>query len=79
VLREPHPVQDTPYPPEELEWLATTTFNRAVDLYCASDDAACKRWAELALSVALFVDDGGELHGLLQVNYLRMSWEKQVE
>ncbi|KAI9770778.1 MAG: hypothetical protein M1840_003028 [Geoglossum simile] len=50
---------DTPYPPEELEWLATTTFNRAVDFYCASDDAACKRWAELALSVALFGDDQG--------------------
>ncbi|KAH0544865.1 hypothetical protein FGG08_001094 [Glutinoglossum americanum] len=69
-------IGQTPYPTDELEWLATTTFNRAVDFYCASDDAACKRWAELALSVAQFGNDGGELHGLLQGNYLKMSWEE---
>ncbi|KAH0557132.1 hypothetical protein GP486_005082 [Trichoglossum hirsutum] len=65
----------SPYPTEELEWLATTAFNRAVDFYSSSDDTTCKRWAELALSVAQFSDDGGALHKLLQGNYLKMSWE----
>ncbi len=44
------------YPPEELEWLATTAFNRAVDFYCASDDDGCKRWAEKALTLAGLLD-----------------------
>jgi hypothetical protein len=47
-----------------------------VDFYCTSNDAACKRWAELALSIALFGDDGGVLHGLLQKNYLKMSFDE---
>ena len=47
-----------PYPAEELEWLATTTFNKAVDFYCASQSAECRRWAEKALSIALSMADG---------------------
>ena len=48
---------DGQYPEEELEWLATTTFNRAIDFYCASDEVACKRWAERALTLAGLFDD----------------------
>ncbi|KAI9844559.1 MAG: hypothetical protein M1837_005518 [Sclerophora amabilis] len=40
------------YPPSEVEYLCTTTFNRAVDHYCAGDDVACKTWAEKALKIA---------------------------
>ncbi|MCJ1432892.1 hypothetical protein MMC27_002250 [Xylographa pallens] len=63
------------YPAEELEWLATTSFNRAVDFYCASQDDACKRWAEMALGVANDIKDGGQLHELLQTKYLGLKWE----
>ena len=64
------------YPAEELEWLATTTFNRAVDFYCVSQDAACKRWAEKALAVATTMSDGGQLRELLETKYLGLRWEK---
>lgn len=46
------------YPREELEWLASTTFNRAVDFYRVSADAECKRWARKAIEVAELVDRG---------------------
>ncbi|KAI9697243.1 MAG: hypothetical protein M1836_004807 [Candelina mexicana] len=65
-----------PYPTEELEWMATTTFNRAVDFFGASDDAASKRWAEKALNIAALSDDGGVLHKTLQSKYLTLSWEE---
>jgi len=58
-----------------LEWLATTTFNRAVDYYCASDDGACRRWAEKALGIASLNDDEGALHHALQSKYSGLSWE----
>lgn len=63
------------YPPEELEWLAATTFNRAVDFYCSSQDADCRRWAEKALAIANLSSDGGALHELLQTKYMGLSWD----
>ncbi|KAF2090252.1 SPO22-domain-containing protein [Saccharata proteae CBS 121410] len=68
--------QDDGYPSEELEWLATTVFNRAVDLYCANDDGGCRLWAEKALGLAVLVVDGGALHRLLQQKYSGLRWEE---
>ena len=65
----------TPYPPEELEYLATTTFNRAVDLYCTSQDEACRRWAERALGIAELCNDEGALRSLLMEKYGGLSWD----
>ncbi|KAI9718236.1 MAG: hypothetical protein M1812_004226 [Candelaria pacifica] len=65
-----------PYPTEELEWMATTTFNRAVDFFGASDDSTSKRWAEKALSIAALNLDGGALHAVLQGKYLTLSWDE---
>ncbi|KAI9820657.1 MAG: hypothetical protein M1827_005026 [Pycnora praestabilis] len=67
------------YPTEELEWLATTTFNRAVDFYCASDDTACRWWAEKALCIASLSDDGGGLHSMLQSNTLKPAASAAVQ
>jgi len=57
---------DQPYPNEELEWIATRSFNHAVDLYCASDEDGCKNWAAKALSIAHYCSDEGALERLLQ-------------
>ncbi|KAL9006441.1 MAG: hypothetical protein Q9188_000795 [Gyalolechia gomerana] len=64
------------YPAEELEWIATTMFNRAVDFYCTSQDEACRRWAEKAISLAALGDDDGQLHHLLQNKYLGLAWDR---
>lgn len=66
----------TRYPAEELEWIATTTFNRAIDFYCASQDDASRRWAEKAMSLANFGNDDGRLHELLQNKYLGLAWDR---
>lgn len=63
------------YPASELEWLATTSFNRAVDFYCASDDANCKLWAEKALSLAAVAEDKGALRDLLFEKYSGLAWD----
>ena len=72
AMREQKP---DPYPSEELEWLTTTTFNRAVDYYCASQDVDSRRWAEKALAIAKLSDDDGALHSLLQEKYMGLKWE----
>ncbi|KAF1989013.1 SPO22-domain-containing protein [Aulographum hederae CBS 113979] len=65
------------YPEEELEWLASTSYNKAVDAYCADDDEMCRTWAEKALMLA---EAGGEalkgLSQLLREKYSGLRWDK---
>jgi hypothetical protein len=63
------------FPEDELAWLATTAFNRAVDFYCAAQDGDCARWGEKALRIARLADDGGSLHDHLQDKYVGLSWD----
>ncbi|KAF7916982.1 uncharacterized protein EAE98_010413 [Botrytis deweyae] len=54
-----------PYPTQELDWLATKSFNHAIDLFSADKDEACKRWAEKSILIAGYCDDAGSLQRLL--------------
>ncbi|KAL3427171.1 hypothetical protein PVAG01_00680 [Phlyctema vagabunda] len=65
---------EQPYPSEELEWIVTRVFNRAVDLYITEDEDACKRWADKAISIAHYHNDGGALEKLLQDKFLLLSF-----
>ncbi|KAK0108478.1 hypothetical protein ONS95_003281 [Cadophora gregata] len=65
---------DQPYPSEECEWMATTAFNRAVDLYCAGDDQNAKDWADKALNIAQYCLDEGNLERLLQSKLLELNF-----
>ncbi|APA16318.1 hypothetical protein SS1G_14347 [Sclerotinia sclerotiorum 1980 UF-70] len=56
---------EIPYPTQELDWLATKSFNHAIDLYSADQDEACKRWAGKSIAVAGYCGDGGSLKKLL--------------
>ena len=62
------------YPTEELQWLAATSFNRAVDFYCSSLVEDCRRWAEIALRLAGLCRDGGALHRTLRAKYQELTW-----
>ncbi|BCR88298.1 uncharacterized protein ACHE_40862A [Aspergillus chevalieri] len=62
------------YPNEELEWLATVTFNRAIDFYLVSADEECKRWAGKAIEIADLVGyNHGALGRLLRANLAKLS------
>ncbi|BCS26477.1 uncharacterized protein APUU_51188S [Aspergillus puulaauensis] len=65
----------TPYPKDELQWLATTAFNRAVEFFLVSADEECRRWAGKAIALADSIsgDDGGELGRLLRRNLARLQ------
>ncbi|KAL8874514.1 MAG: hypothetical protein Q9174_000152 [Haloplaca sp. 1 TL-2023] len=63
------------YPAEELEWIVTSTFNRAVDFYCALQDDMCRKWAEQAITLAELVEDDGHLHQLLQNKFMGLTWD----
>lgn len=68
-----HVVQDKGYPGEELEWLATMTFNLAVDLYVAEKDDAGKKMTERALTFADAMASGG-LAVVLRGKMRRIGW-----
>lgn len=67
---------ETPYPDDELEYLATTTFNKAIDYYCLEDDESCRRWAAKACEVAGFMGDGGRLGVLMQERLLGLNFDR---
>jgi len=62
------------FPPLELEWLATTSFNRGVDLYCVSEFASARPWMERAMTLAGAAADGGALAMKLREIYSKLSW-----
>ncbi|EGC46539.1 conserved hypothetical protein [Histoplasma capsulatum var. duboisii H88] len=63
------------YPEEELEWLSTTAFNRAVDFYTKPDDASCRRWAQKSLDLAGLMHDGGLLYKVLKDRFEGLRWQ----
>ena len=68
--------EEQKYPGEELEWIATTAFNRALDFYCANDDRACKTWVEKALAVAEELADRDKgVSRLLKEKYSELKFD----
>ncbi|PGH23466.1 hypothetical protein AJ80_02420 [Polytolypa hystricis UAMH7299] len=63
------------YPEEELEWLCTTAFNRAVDFYLAADDTASKRWGQKVLGMAGLMRDHGVLYRVLREKFHCLKWD----
>ncbi|KAL3445108.1 hypothetical protein BJX65DRAFT_310259 [Aspergillus insuetus] len=63
------------YPREELEWLAITAFNQAVEFFSVSADEECQRWARKAVALAdcIKVYDGGKLGSLLRGNLAKLN------
>ena len=64
------------YPKTELEWMATSAFNRAIDYYVGDNDANCKLWAEKAMTVAQWLEDGGQLRDTLIKKYAALQLDK---
>lgn len=59
------------WPTEEVEWLASTAYNHSVDLWCYNKVEACRWWAEKAIALAHYSDDGGQLEARLHENYVK--------
>jgi hypothetical protein len=53
------------FPDMELHWLATTAFNRAVDLLTEGESASCAPWLDGSLELARYSADNGALHASL--------------
>ncbi|KAG9197672.1 hypothetical protein G6514_001141 [Epicoccum nigrum] len=64
------------YPATELEWMATSAYNRAIDYYVGEDDANCKVWAEKAMVVAQWLEDNGQLRDLLMRKFSTLQFNK---
>jgi len=58
-------MRNDPYPEDELQWLATTAFNKAVDLLAVENRQAADQWMETALELARYAADNGSLHAQL--------------
>ncbi|KAL4918229.1 meiosis protein SPO22/ZIP4 like-domain-containing protein [Aspergillus aurantiobrunneus] len=62
------------YPKDELQWMATSAFNRAVEFFLVSADGECHRWAGKAIALADFIEeDRGELGRLLRQNFTKLQ------
>ncbi|KAF2629751.1 SPO22-domain-containing protein [Macroventuria anomochaeta] len=70
------PKQPDCYPATELEWMATSSFNRAIDYYVGDNDAKCKLWAEKAMTVAQWLEDDGKLRDLLMGKFSALQFNK---
>ena len=53
------------FPETELQWLATSSFNKAVDSLPLGSDGGWERWIEGALELARYASDNGALHANL--------------
>ncbi|KAL2171836.1 hypothetical protein VTG60DRAFT_1533 [Thermothelomyces hinnuleus] len=60
------------WPEEELEWMATTSFNHAIDCYSAHQAEGAQEWATKAINLAHYCNDG-RLEEILQNKYLRLN------
>ncbi|KAL7773732.1 hypothetical protein CFE70_003699 [Pyrenophora teres f. teres 0-1] len=65
------------YPKTELEWLATTTFNRAIDFYLQEVDDSAKKWAEKAFVLAQWIDDGGATRDFLMGRFSKLRFSEE--
>ncbi|KAI5369758.1 putative meiosis specific protein Spo22/ZIP4/TEX11 [Septoria linicola] len=65
------------YPESELQWLATTGFNHAIDLIASGQRENVKKWLDAALEVARWAQDNGTLHAILSNN--RKAVEERME
>ena len=65
------------YPKTELEWLATTTFNHAVDYYLQEEDDKAKKWAEKAFVIAQWIEDDGKMRDYLMQKYSNLKFSEQ--
>ncbi|KAL6711348.1 sporulation-specific protein 22 [Coniothyrium glycines] len=67
------------YPKTDLEWLAISTFNQAVDFFLREDDesdAKTKLWAEKSFVIAQWIEDDGKIRDLLMERYSGMHFNK---
>lgn len=74
ALARDHQSSSSAYPEEELEWLATTAFNRAVDFYLESADTESRQWVRKALDLAIVMRDGG-LQRVLKSKAEELQWD----
>lgn len=54
-----------PYPSDEVQWLATMAFNKAVDALSYGDAEGSRTWMTAAMELARYADDNGALHANL--------------
>lgn len=57
--------RDAMFPENELQWLATTAYNKAVDLMSNGAEEDMMRWIDGALELARYAADEGALHAHL--------------
>ncbi|KAK0706965.1 meiosis protein SPO22/ZIP4 like-domain-containing protein [Lasiosphaeria miniovina] len=63
------------WPQEELEWMATTAFNHAIDCYSAREIERARDWATKAINLSHYCEDEGSgLERTLQDKFLRLNF-----
>lgn len=74
-LANNNPKEADCYPKTELEWLATSTYNHAVDYYIQENDKKSKEWAEKAFMIAQWLEDDGILRDFLMEKFATLKFD----
>lgn len=64
------------WPSKDLEWIVSTAYNHAVDLWGRDQREDWLWWAQKAISIAHFCDDGGYLEEQLQRKCAKLQLDK---
>ncbi len=66
-----------PLPRDEVEWIAATAFNEAVDWFGGGEEERAREWADRAINLAHYCNDEGSLEAILQEKYLLLQLEEK--
>ncbi|KAK0704841.1 meiosis protein SPO22/ZIP4 like-domain-containing protein [Lasiosphaeris hirsuta] len=63
------------WPEEELQWMAATAFNHAIDCYSSHETERAEEWATKAINLSHYCNDEGGLERTLQEKYLQLKFD----
>ncbi|KAK3314620.1 meiosis protein SPO22/ZIP4 like-domain-containing protein [Apodospora peruviana] len=79
MARELREKDSAGWPEEELEWMATTSFNHAVDCYSVQEGERAREWATKAINLAHYCNDEGFLEDMLQRKFSSLKFDSREE
>ncbi|KAI0485651.1 meiosis protein SPO22/ZIP4 like-domain-containing protein [Xylaria cf. heliscus] len=75
LLEEISAMNKKQFPLIDLEWIIITAFNHGVDLYGVHEDELSQAWIFHSLTIAHYLEDGGELERQLQDRHTKLKWD----
>ncbi|KAL8397435.1 hypothetical protein RB594_004238 [Gaeumannomyces avenae] len=77
VVKRSVEVEGSPWPREELGWIAIVAYNHGLDCSSQEDEERAQRWIHMAINLAHYNDDKGRLERQMHESYMSLSLRRQ--